>query len=437
MSASARESALKLLFNTFYRNGYSNYLLENLLNSRPDMEDNDKRFLKALYFGVMRQSIFLDYHLARKCRSPLEKLPARILLILRIGLYQIVFMERVPPHAVVDESVKLARRYGHRGTAGLVNALLRGFAAENRDAFRIDINTESSIEEISAAVSHPAWLVKRYLGRYGFDGAMKILRANNEEPPASFRVDDLRTLEESEAEFAKNRFEPLGAELKNAPGSLVRPLVKFGVIAPQDQSSLIAASLLAGARGRLLELCCGRGNKTAAITRLADEDAKTVSADISFAKLHKLRHAGFRHNFPVCADTARRLPFKARFEHLFLDAPCSNLGTLRRHPEIRHRRTEQELERFAKLQSDMLSASADCVDRHGELLYAVCSFEPEETDEVVNRFLEHDKRFRPVDIGEKRPELASAGLTDGCFLRIITGRYGMDGFFAALLKKTE
>jgi 16S rRNA (cytosine967-C5)-methyltransferase len=283
--------------------------------------------------------------------------------------------------------------------------------------------------------------VKKIIDDRGFSTAVEVLTANNEIPPANFRVLDWKQLEESGAEYTKNVFSEYGAELVEPTGDAstgaVRTLVNAGAIAgaiaPQDQSSLIAVSLLAGSEGKILELCCGRGNKSAVLRESIGSSGKLFCADLSPSKVLTLRRSA--KFLSLACDASIALPFKEKFDSIFIDLPCTNLGAIRHHPEIRYNRQPGDVEKAVLLQSKILSNVADFVKPGGRLLYAVCSTEPEEGRDVVERFLAESGSFEAVDIGKERTDLADAGLIENGYLSILPGRRGMDGMFAALLRR--
>ncbi|GMT41888.1 MAG: ribosomal RNA small subunit methyltransferase B [bacterium] len=428
-----REAALALLNKTLLKSGYSNFVFESFVNKNPELIEKDKALIKALFYGVLRRLYLLDRLTADKCRPPYEKLPDVIKMILRIGLYQLLFMERVPAHAAVFESVELAKKYGHGGTASLVNGVLRSFARQRRVINEtLEIAEKNSPEEVASITSHPEWLVKKYIKDFGRGTAADILENNNLIPSQNFRVKSRamfnKIVEKYALEPKQNRFNKLGVEI-DAPSKKIQELFRKGIIAPQDQSSLIAVSLMEGADGRVLELCCGRGNKSEPLIEYVNGTATIVNADVSQKKLSGI--SGNKRLNPVCLDALLPLPFREKFRYVFLDAPCSNLGAVRRHPEIRYRKSEKEISKSSKAQLRMLENGAGVLADGGRLIYAVCSFEPEETVLNVERFLESNPRFSLCDIGSIRDDLREAGLTHGKFLRIFPGSFGMDGFFAA------
>ncbi len=444
MSLTPRHAAVKLLLEVLYQNGYSNYIFESLVAEnvakyaadKTLWDARDRAFLKNLSFGVLRRLYVIDALIEERCSGSFKKLPDAIKVVMRTGLYQLAFMDKVPSHAAVSESVKLAKKYGHGGTVKLVNAVLRRLA-DGRDELKSKVESFSS--NISLYTSHPEWLARRYIKEYGAEGAREILASNNDEPPPNFRVVKKKRLEDAALEagvaIEKNRFCDTGVELKG-PSEAVQKLIAENAIVPQDQSSIIATSLLSGAAGRVLELCCGRGTKSGAILGHIDGQSVLVNSDISHGKLKRLNAASNSMRFnPVCCDMLTPLPFGKYFDFIFIDAPCSNLGAVRRHPEIRYRKSKQEISAMAGVQLAALNNAAGHVADNAKILYAVCSIEAEETTGVTQRFLAKRPDFSAVDIGRLRPDLKEAGLTDGVFLKIPTGKYGMDGFFTAIFEK--
>ncbi|MFQ5432575.1 MAG: transcription antitermination factor NusB [Nitrospinota bacterium] len=438
MRVLTREAAVKLLVKTL-NGGYSNYIFESFINKHPEISESDTRFLKALYFGILRKMLLLDRLIGERCKSPYEKLPLMIKMILRAGFYQLLFMESVPARAAVHESVELAKKYGHRGTVKLVNALLRGADTDLKDLTGWITGAEGgSVDDIADVTSHPVWLAERYMKNFGREKGLEILKRNNEIPPQNFRVRNNEAFElavtENDMNVVKNRFNCLGVEITGGGSKPPLNLLRDGIIAPQDQSSLIAVSLMKGVKGRVLELCCGRGNKSEAMLEFVDDKAVIVSGDSSASKLKDLGNLGKERINPVCIDVTEKPPFSVKFDAIFLDAPCSNLGTVRRHPEIKYRRSPEQITRFAEFQLNALLAASESLAPGGLLVYSVCSIEPEETTGVIKCFVEKRRNFAIDDIGERRTDLESGGLTDSKFLRILPGTHGMDGFFAAILR---
>jgi 16S rRNA (cytosine967-C5)-methyltransferase len=435
-----RRAALDLLSKTFKNEGYSNYLYEGACEKNSDWTETDRKFLKALFFGVLRNLVFLDHVAASEYRGNFEKLPENIKLTLRIGTYQIISMDKVPHYAAINESVNIAKKLGHLGTSKLVNAVLRNISRRciQNPSYFMNIFKD----DLPTATSHPDWLVNKYIAEYGLEQALAILTANNELPSQNLRVMDWPELEAAtkwgQIHIDKNLFNGFGASITSPSMDVLETLKRKGVIAPQDQSSLIAASLFDGKGGIFLELCCGRGNKTAILVRSLDKNSFLIASDRSLKKLSDMKKVLGETSLMcarVCCDITSPFPFKAVFQTVFLDAPCSGLGVVRRHPEIRYRISQEKIEQMAKIQLKAFSNACTLLKTGGTLLYSVCSFEKEETTTLVGRFLQDNPNFSKVDIANLRPDLDKAGLVTNGFLRILTGTLEMDGFFATILRR--
>jgi 16S rRNA (cytosine967-C5)-methyltransferase len=441
-----RTAAFNLLVKTFKEEGYSNYLYESAVKRNPEWADADRRFLKALYFGVLRNIYLLDYLVKWLYKGEYSKLPENIKFILRMGIYQINSMDKVPHYAIINEAVNLAKKVGHIGTAKLVNALLRRASREPEVISNMADNLlkNNDVASMVALTSHPEWLVNKYVSEYGHDKALSLLNANNSMPSQNYRVSDFDEFEKGVdgkgLNIEKNLFNRVGVSIESPPNELIEKLRYEDALSSQDQSSLIAVSLMDGASGRVLELCCGRGNKTGAMLKYIDNKAIIINIDRSISKLRdfQLQNRSLPTRcFPICCDVLKPLPFIEKYQYVFLDAPCSGLGVVRRHPEIKYRQSQEKVLEMTGIQYRALSNAAEYLDINGKLIYSVCSFEREETSDVVNKFLSSNPGFSMVDIGTIRPDLNDAGLVSDGFLKVFPGSYGMDGFFSAVLKKNR
>jgi 16S rRNA (cytosine967-C5)-methyltransferase len=440
-----RTAAFKLLQKTFKEEGFSNYLYESALSKNPEWTETDRRFLKALYFGVLREMYLLDHLTSTLYKGDFAKLPESIKIILRLGMYQIMSMDKVPPYALINEAVKLAKKVGHQGTAKLVNALLRRGSKDKETLVSLldNIRKNNDVKGISLSMSHPEWLVKKYVAEHGLERTIAILEANNQIPAQNFRVRDTGKLEQFripwELKIEKNQFNKVGVSFENPDNSIIEKLKSDKVVASQDQSSLIAVSLLEGAEGRVLELCCVRGNKTEPMLKYIDNKAVIINADLSVSKLLEMKYqfsSAKGRCFSVCCDVLKPLPFIEKYKYIFLDAPCSGLGVVRRHPEIKYHQSPEKITQMADIQFRILTNAALNLEKNGALIYSVCSFEREETLTIIERFLAENPDFSKIDIGQKRPDLAQSDLIFDGFLRILPGKYGMDGFFTAMLTRS-
>jgi 16S rRNA (cytosine967-C5)-methyltransferase len=403
--------------------------------ARPDVERlaaRERAFLHELVMGTLRQRGVLDHALAASLDRPLARVDPPVVTVLRLGAYQLLRL-RVPDRAAVSESVELARAVTPRA-GGLVNAVLRRLAREGPPP--LPDAEKDPLGWLMTAGSLPRWLAERWMRTLGAETARARAAAMTETPPVVFRVNPRAADAEARLLAAGVASSPLdvpGARLLR-DGAL-GPLAAEGLVYAQDQGSQMIAHLAAaglGAGARILDACAAPGGKATLMADLAP-GARIVAGEVSPPRLGTLAALVERWragNVRVIGADARRPPFSGRFGAVLLDAPCSGLGTLGRHPDIRWRALEDDLPRHAARQREMLEALAPLVAPGGALVYATCSLEPEENEGVVTPFLDAHAEFAPG-----APPPWAETFADGRFLRARPERHGGDGFFAARLER--
>jgi 16S rRNA (cytosine967-C5)-methyltransferase len=396
--------------------------------ARPDVEalsPRDRAFLHELVLGTLRHRGWLDQAIAASVDRALSRVDPAVLTILRLGANQILRL-RVPDRAAVSESVELAREVAPRAI-GLVNAVLRRLARQG--APPEPDPQKDPIAWLTTVGSLPRWLAERWVARLGADTARARAAALLETPPVVFRVNP-RTRDVQ----ARLAHEGIVAEPLVVPGSWrlregsLAGLAAEGIVYVQDQGSQMIAHLAAQPAGRIFDACAAPGGKS---TLLADLGAETqvVAADLSPARVATMAALVARwgaSNVRTVVADARRPPLARPVNAVLLDAPCSGLGTLGRHPDIRWRARAADLAGHARRQRELLQAVAPLVAGGGTLVYATCSLEPEENEEVVDPFLETHPEFTIAS-----PPAWADSMRDGRFLRTRPERDGGDGFFAA------
>jgi 16S rRNA (cytosine967-C5)-methyltransferase len=417
---------------------------------RADLDARDRAFLLELVAGTLRWQQELDACLQTVSREPIAALDAGVRATLRAAAYQLRHLERVPAHAIVHESVEVVRQLGHERAAGFVNAVLRSLTRRktvplpSRPASARD--REAALQYLTVTLSHPDWLVDRWLTRYGFEAAERWCQFNNAPPELAVRAPggdsagELIALLEASGATAQ----PAGfvrAAVRLAPGSLGRlpAEVRARLVVQEEASQLVAHTLGARPGDLVLDLCAAPGGKTALLSADMDRRGLLVASDVRRGRVElleaTLRRLGVAA--PVVAlDATRGLPFGPVFDRVLLDAPCSGLGVLRRDPDLKWSRRPDDLPAFARAQEQMLGQAAAVVRPGGLLLYATCSSEPEENEQVVERFLNArtDYALIPVvpgprvDQGERLRDAAG-------YLRTLPFLHGLDAFFAAALRR--
>jgi 16S rRNA (cytosine967-C5)-methyltransferase len=360
-------------------------------------DERDGALLLELVAGTLRMRNAIDYQLAQRVSRPLEKLDAAVLRILRLSAYQLLYQSRLPAAAVINDAVDLTRRAGKSSAAGLTNAVLR---AISRNMHRLTWPPrEQVVEHFSVVLSHPRWLVERWLERHGESATEAWLNFNNR--PASMCLavnrhltsrDALATaLADAGVESRPTARARHGLEVIDGR-ALATELFNEGHFVVQDEASQLIAELVQpSASDRVLDLCASPGGKTLALSATA---AQVTACDVREPRVRLLTRTLERCRVPNVSvqlvPPTGPLPFADEtFDLVLIDAPCSGLGTVRRDPDIKWRRTPPDLERFASEQRALLARSAGLVRAGGTLIYATCSSEPEENDQVVDAFVEN------------------------------------------------
>ncbi|HEY6464882.1 MAG TPA: 16S rRNA (cytosine(967)-C(5))-methyltransferase RsmB [Candidatus Acidoferrales bacterium] len=423
------------------------------------VEPADAALATELTMAVLRWRRLLDFLLGRASKKPIARLDLPVAVALRIGLYQLRFMHRIPAHAAVHESVELVKRARKASAATFVNAILRKLSEANQPAEEFLPADLPLAEQLAILHSHPTWLVERWLARLGESETIALLCANNQTPRLSCGVTDPRERARIFEELAQGHLvlEP-GRVLQNAfsvtGGSVSRTTAfREGRISIQDEASQAVPLLLGIRRGdRVLDLCAAPGGKTTILARAAGADSFVLAADLyahrlraakaQFARLH-LDNIGL-----VAIDAAKLLPFRESFQRILVDAPCSGTGTLARHPEIRWRLEAVQLKESHRLQVAILHNAIALAPSGGSILYSTCSLEPEENEQVIEAVLNDSGRGSARISRASKAQLAAllqSHLADGLdaarffdergAFRTSPSRDGTDGFFAAVLVK--
>jgi 16S rRNA (cytosine967-C5)-methyltransferase len=390
---------------------------------QPLADERDRGLLLELVAGTLRMRRAIDYQLASRVNRPLDKLDEAVLRVLRLGAFQLIYLSRLPASAIINDAVELTRRAGKTSAAGLANAVLR---ALSKDRERL-----TWPDDIAIVHSHPRWLVDRWIARYGEPATLDWLQFNNRPPALCLAVNrTLTTREELADELAK-------AGVKTEPTSHAADGLRVldghplgldafnrGRCIVQDEASQLIAELVQAQPGqRVLDLCASPGGKTVALSAATGAQGSIVACDVRPHRVWLLKRTLTRcritNTAVVHIPEDGPLPFRdAAFDAVLIDAPCSGLGTVRRDPDIRWRRTPEDLPRFAAAQGQLLSRTATLVRLDGRVIYSTCSSEPEENHEVVARFLSERPDYSLERVHETLPF-----------------RDGLEAFFGAVLRR--
>ena len=441
--AGARGVALEILVRVEGEGAYADRLLDHVPDRR-HLAVRDRALATELTLGTLRWQRLLDWHLARVSHRPLETLDVWVRVLLRLSAYQLAFLDRVPAWAVVSEAVELAKRRRPRGAADLVNGVLRALAARPRPW--PEPAADDPTEALAIRTSQPTWLLRRWIDRYGEVEGETLARAMNERPPLTVRINTLKATA-AQVTLALARAGTTATPCRAAPDGLVlegagdpRALapLRTGWCTVQDEAAIMVGHLVAPEPGETVaDVCAAPGTKTTHLAQLMENRGRVLAADPHAGRLGLLAAACARLGATIVETRRARVDDLARdtgpvCDRVLVDAPCSNLGVLRRNPDGKWRRREADLGPLAAGQLAILEAAAGLVRPGGVLVYATCSLEPEENEAVVEAF----RRRRPEFVGDPAPaRVPPSCLAAPAVLRMLPHRHGSDGFTGFRLRR--
>lgn len=426
-------------------------IVEESLQKLPPADRRDTQLAAALIYGVLRWQGYLDAVISEYAAHPLSKMKCRTLQALRIGAYQLLFMDRVPDSAAINETVQAVKDAGQpKWLTGFINGVLRNIARD-REALPDPRKMDEKRFPLAALLSHPQWLLGRWEKRYGRERAIRICQANNALPPLTLRVNTKKTtraqlkedLDRHGLACANGLFASTAVMLDGYKG-LIADIPGFveGYFQVQDEAAQLVTELSGPfGDGKYLDGCAGLGGKTSHLAQLLPDGGRVVAVEPNTRRARLLKEnlarLGLSAKVTVRQGTLAEtdLGDGAPFRAILIDAPCSGSGVIRRHPDIRWSRSEDDLLRYQAKQLSLLHAAAGLLLPGGVLVYATCSIEPEENDQVISRFLTAHPEFALTDCREILSENCAPLVDAKGFFRTLPGDHGMDGFFAARLKK--
>ena len=425
-----REKALQIINDVLYKGAFLEESLEILKKS--NIDERDYNFIKEITTGVIRNRTYLDYVIKINSRVKIKRIHKIILSILEMAIYQMYFLDKVPDYSIVDESVNLAKIYGNRGSISFTNGILRSIS--KKDAPQVKI--EDSIDNLSTFYSHPKFYTEYFYNNYGEEFTKKLLKANNEMPPFTIRVNTLKT---SKSDLMSNLKE-LGFEIEetvydnalnilNPKGIIDTKYFDEGHFYIQDLGSILVASFLnPRENSSLLDLCAAPGGKTTHLAELMNNTGEIMACDKSQGKTKLIQENAKRlgvKNIEARVNDARVLnkDFIDKFDYVLVDAPCSGTGLYRKKPDIKWNKDLEDIRALAEIQLEILDKAKDYVKDGGELLYSTCSLSKIENEDVVNKFLENNKNFKIKKLRDRE------------VLKLFPSTDGSDGFSISLMEK--
>ena len=438
----ARETALKIINAVHEQEAYANVALAKELR-KGGLSDMDRRFVTELVYGTVKAGETLDWIIRKYINRPISKVSPIIRDILRMGVYQLKYMDKVPDSAACNESVELAKRFGHAGVAKFVNGVMRTMVREPEKGAFPEGKGNATVQ-LALTEQHPEWLVRRWIKEFGYDEAAKLCAFNNQQAPLSVRANTLKTnrselmlqLISVGVDCQQSVFTPEGVII-NSHGSLDDlQVLQDGYCQVQDESSMLVAHVVDPQPGELvLDVCSAPGGKTTHMAAMMENRGRIVACDIYDHKLERVRSNAERLGVtiidPMLID-AREIwqEFPQEADRVLVDAPCSGLGVLRRKPDSRWRKSPELIKELPKLQLEILRSAAAAVKPGGLLVYSTCTIAHEENQDVVKAFLEKAKEFTLENAGERLPVPR-----DDEMIQLYPQRDGTDGFFISCMRR--
>lgn len=444
-TANPRQAACQVLLRMAREGGFADRLIDRELE-QGHLTGPDRGLFPELVFGVLRRRGGLDHILAQLVDKPLDTLQPQALTILRLGLYQLVCLDRIPESAAVNESVNLAREMVPRA-GGLINAVLRNYL-RRKDDLTFPDPSSSPAAAIAARHSQPEWLVVQWLDQLGFPETEALAEAASRQPPLTLRANTLRTTRDELLSLFRDSgvpatpcaHSPHGIQVEGRHQIPTLPGYREGLFCVQDEASQMVALLLDPQPGeRVLDCCAAPGGKATHLAQLMANRGELLATDISRTKLPLIREAAQRLGIDCLAAATADLHHPetlptGSFDRVLLDAPCSGLGVIRRNPEAKWRLTPDDVLRLAAAQKTLCANAATMVKSGGILVYSTCSTSREENEQVVHDFLSSHPDYVLEDLNGLFPNNRELFTPEGTF-RAWPHRHGMDGFFAARLRK--
>lgn len=435
----ARSAAFDILLRVEQEDSYASELLHS--SPAAQLSATDHGLATELVMGVLRWRSVLDSAISNISSPPIPRLDKEVLTALRLGSYQLLFLDRVPARAAIHESVELVKRARKRSAAPFVNAVLRKISP---GTLQSPPQQDKSAASIAQRYAHPEWLVSRWITAYGSQPAEEICSYDQHIPRVAIRISDSAVEEELQQQGIQLAPGELLSSARGVVSGDITATQAFrqGRISIQDEASQLVA-LLVG-RGRILDCCAAPGGK-ASLLAARNPDSEIVALEVHPHRARLLRKLVTAPNVRPMAADARQMPLSAQFDSVLVDSPCSGTGTLARNPEIKWRLGLEDLNQLQTLQLDILRSSADRTKPGGRLVYSTCSLEGEENEQLIERFLAESASFQLLPCSRQLENLKSEGelaweatsaLLSGPYLRTIPGVHPCDGFFAAILTRT-
>lgn len=420
----SRELALNILYKVEFGEGYANIEIDKEFN-KSDLIDLDKALASEIVYGVLTWKITIDEIIKMHSSIKMQKISPWILNILRIGIYQIVFLDKIPESAAVNESVKLAKKYGHEMSAKFVNAILRKIDKNEMDKLLEYLSTKALLEDeiISIVTSHPLWLVDELLKEYDKKFVTELLNANNIKPDITIRANLLKTSRDDL--FNLLRLKRVDCRKGNLQDSIkVKKLTDFGtqLYTVQDEAAQLACLKLDPKPGeKILDACSAPGGKTTYIAQLMENKGRVDAWDIHPHRVRLVEEAAKTLGIDIIKANVKNATeyttaFNGHYDRILLDVPCTGIGVIRKKPDIKWTRKVEDIDEMAEIQAQILDTCSEYLRTGGRLVYSTCTVFKRENEEQIERFLMKHTEYKLLEKINLYPHIND---TDGFFIAVL------------------
>ena len=448
---SGRSLALEVLIEVDRDQAFSNLALNAALK-REGFDRREAGLATEIVYGTLSRLNTIDWMANQFLKKPMQKLEPWLRNLLRMSIYQLHYLDRIPDHAIVNEAVKEAKKHGHKGMVGLVNGVLRNYIRSKQE---LTVPAQwPKFKKIAIEHSHPEWLVKRWLSTFGEKDTIQMCQTNNQPPPVSVRVNELRASKQTVVEQLKKEhpdaiiqessLSNTGLLVSQAGNAAASWSFREGFCTIQDESSMLVGFAVNPKPGMsVLDTCAAPGGKTTHLAEKMGNEGVIIALDIHPHKLKLIQENANRLGITIIhtkqAD-ARDLPADlstAPFDRILVDAPCSGFGVIRRKPDLKWQRQEKDIAAIAQMQVEILKQAAGWLKPGGTLIYSTCTVDPEENARLVHRFLDENQEFSlDSSLIQDMPTVLHPHFhKSGGYIQILPHHFGSDGFFISRLKK--
>ncbi|TAH60801.1 MAG: 16S rRNA (cytosine(967)-C(5))-methyltransferase RsmB [Methanosarcina mazei] len=441
----ARDAAVRTVYRVLREGAYSNIALKEELD-KDGLGRLDKAFVTEIVNGTLRNLTRIDWIMSLFIKT--KKIEPWIEDIIRCGIYQIMFLDRVPDSAVCNESAELARKHGHEGTVKFVNGVLRN-VSRSKEKLEYPDRSKNTAAFLSVFYSHPEWIVRKWIKDYGMEFTEALLKANNETPPFTIRCNRLRidkkelmaVLLDEGIECTVGSYNEEAIHIKGTSSIEDKESFRKGYYQVQDESSMLVAHIIDPKPGdKILDMCSAPGGKTAHIAELMENRGEIIARDIHRHKLRLVEQNCGRLGVSIVRTELHDAMVPdgdsiEKFDKVLLDAPCSGLGVMRRKPDLRWKKEPENFRDLAEMQKKMLKMASGYVKPGGKIIYSTCTLNKAENLEVVRNFLANNRRFRLESIIGQVPEKLKHESAYEGYLELYPNVHGTDGFFIAKMER--